>query len=92
MLSLLPFIVLGALLAIALAALLFIPGEEGRRKRALKCQNKKIETTLEPTHDGLYVVVLSARAAGGSLTYGSLTPKGARQNSYSHLNSLIAAM
>ena len=64
MLSLLPFIVLGALLAIALAALLFIPGEEERRKQALKCQNKKIETTLEPTHDGLYVVVFKCPNCG----------------------------
>ena len=60
----LPFILLGALLVLTLIVFLFIPGEEGRRKRALKCPNKRIETTLEPTHDGLYVVVFRCPNCG----------------------------
>ena len=60
----LPFILLGALIMLAFIALVFIPGEEERRKRALKCQNKKIETVYEPTHDGLYVVVFRCPSCG----------------------------
>jgi len=59
-----PFILLGALIMLAFIALVFIPGEEERRKRALKCQNKKIETVYKPTHDGLYVVVFRCPSCG----------------------------